>query len=31
MGVMAQEVEQQDPSAVMEIAGYKAVDYSKVK
>jgi hypothetical protein len=31
MGVMAQEVEQQDPSAVVEIAGYKAVDYSKVK
>ena len=31
MGVMAQEVEQQNPSAVVEIAGYKAVDYSKVK
>jgi hypothetical protein len=31
MGVMAQDVEEKDPSAVVEIAGYKAVDYSKVK
>lgn len=30
MGVMAQEVEKTNPSAVTEIAGYKAVDYGKV-
>jgi hypothetical protein len=31
MGVMAQDVEKQDPSAVVEIDGFKAVDYSKVQ
>ena len=31
MGVMAQEVEKDNPDAVIEIAGYKAVNYSKVK
>jgi hypothetical protein len=31
MGVMAQEVEKVDPSAVVDVAGYKAVNYSKVK
>lgn len=31
MGVMAQEVEKDNPEAVVEIAGYKAVNYSKVK
>lgn len=31
MGVMAQDVEKVDPSAVVEVAGYKAVNYSKVK
>lgn len=31
MGVMAQDVEKVDPSAVVDVAGYKAVNYSKVK
>ena len=31
MGVMAQDVEEKDPSAVVEIDGFKAVDYSKVQ
>lgn len=31
MGVMAQEVEKDNPEAVIDIAGYKAVNYSKVK
>lgn len=31
MGVMAQDVEKVNPEAVIEVAGYKAVNYAKVK
>ena len=31
MGVMAQDIEKTRPDAVVEIGGFKAVDYSKVQ